>query len=118
LVLPDPPLGLPADAERGVKAALRRSGASCLVSALVRQRWEVAHGRRRDLVVGVTGPVEFRAHAWLEGDRVPRPGEADEIPASELDLVDGAPSANGLAPEGDDLGERRFHELLRRPAPR
>jgi hypothetical protein len=65
-----PPLpDLPASATRGVNGVLRRSGATCLVKASIRQRWHAAHGERRDLVIGVKPPAEgFKAHAWLEGD--------------------------------------------------
>ena len=54
-----------------VATVSRLMRASCLESALVRQRWLAAAGDRRDLVLGVTAPATgFRAHAWLEGDRV------------------------------------------------
>lgn len=78
---------------RGVRAALRRIGETCLVNSIVMQAWEAAHGRRRDLVIGTTGPEGFHAHAWLDGDPV--------IPASEPELE----------------AVRTFSELLRRPAP-
>jgi len=54
---------------RGVRLVLRARRASCLVDALVRQRWHAAHGSRLGLVIGVT-PLwaGFSAHAWLEGD--------------------------------------------------
>ena len=66
--LPPPPR-VAADAVRGVRAVLRRRSASCLVEALVLQRWYAAQGDRRDVIVGVTSPAEgFRAHAWIEGD--------------------------------------------------
>jgi hypothetical protein len=65
---PAPP-DLPPDAERGVRAALRRRGHTCLVDSIVLQAWLAAHGDRRDLIVGVRKPgEEFGAHAWLEGD--------------------------------------------------
>jgi hypothetical protein len=68
--VPAPP-SLPEHAGRGVAAVLRHSRTSCLVEATVRQRWEAARGRRRDLIIGVTAPSEdFRAHAWLEGDAI------------------------------------------------
>jgi hypothetical protein len=87
---PPPPPPLPPAAVRGVRAALRRIGETCLVNSIVLQAWEAAHGRRRDLVIGTTG---FHAHAWLDGDPV--------VPASEPDLE----------------VARTFSELLRRPAP-
>jgi hypothetical protein len=66
-LLSPPPL--PAVAERGVHALLRRRPASCLERALVIQRWHAARGEPREIVIGVKGPTdEFAAHAWLEGD--------------------------------------------------
>ena len=68
LALRAPPR-LPADAERGVQAALRRRGESCLVRSIVLQAWLDAHGEPHDLIVGVKSPGEaFGAHAWLEGE--------------------------------------------------
>ncbi|HWI08616.1 MAG TPA: lasso peptide biosynthesis protein [Solirubrobacteraceae bacterium] len=68
--LPPPPR-LPPDAGRGVGALLRRREHSCLEGALVQQRWLVACGDRRDVVIGVVAPGEaFGAHAWLDGDPV------------------------------------------------
>ncbi|MGF7238832.1 MAG: nucleotidyltransferase family protein [Frankia sp.] len=52
-----------------VGTGLRLSRASCLERSLVMQRWYAGREVRRELVVGVTAPVEgFRAHAWLAGD--------------------------------------------------
>lgn len=99
---PPPPPPLPPEAEIGVRGALRRWQETCLVDAIVRQAWEAAHGRRRDLVIGTTGPRDFSAHAWLQGDP-PRP-------AGER-VGDGAPPSAELA-------ATEFEELLRRPAPR
>jgi hypothetical protein len=63
------PPTLPAAAERGVHALLRRRPASCLERVLVLQRWHAARGEPREIVIGVRGPTdEFAAHAWLEGD--------------------------------------------------
>jgi hypothetical protein len=71
---------LPDSAERGVSAVLRRRGEACLVSSIVRQAWDVAHGRPRDLVIGVTPPsAGFHAHAWLEGDPPPRDFDFAEL---------------------------------------
>ena len=53
----------------GVAAVLRRRPSTCLEQATVLQAWHAAHGRARDLIIGVTAPKEgFRAHAWLDGD--------------------------------------------------
>jgi hypothetical protein len=64
------PPRLPAHARRGVDAVLRRAPTTCLERALVLQRWLAAHGTDKDVVVGVTGRQDFRAHAWLEGEAV------------------------------------------------
>lgn len=66
---PPPPPPLPAEAERGVQAALRRRGDTCLVKSIVLQTWYAAHGKRLDLIIGVKASgEEFGAHAWLEGE--------------------------------------------------
>lgn len=66
-----PPVG--GGAIRGVQAVLRRRSPTCLVRALVLQRWYAGQGERRDLIVGVTSPAAgFRAHAWVEGDEADR----------------------------------------------
>jgi hypothetical protein len=64
------PPKLPAYAGRGVHAILRRVPNTCLERALVLQRWHSDHGVAKDVVVGVTGWRDFRAHAWLDGDKV------------------------------------------------
>jgi hypothetical protein len=48
---------------------MTRLRATCLESALVRQRWLAAHGERRDIVIGIlaTGLRDQPAHAWLDG---------------------------------------------------
>ena len=69
--LPGPP-PLPDAAERGVIAVLGRREETCLVRSIVRQSWDVAHGRPREIIVGVTAPSGgFKAHAWLDGDSGP-----------------------------------------------
>jgi hypothetical protein len=70
VVLPSPQ-ALPPSAGRGVHAVLRRLEPSCLERSLVLQRWLAAQGDERDLVIGVTGADDFRAHAWLEGEQGP-----------------------------------------------
>ena len=68
LVVPPPP-PLPRGCRRWVAAVLRSRGDTCLVRSAVLQAWDAAHGRPRDLIIGVTAPGEgFKAHAWLEGD--------------------------------------------------
>jgi hypothetical protein len=74
------------------------------VNAIVLQAWEAAHGQRRDLVIGTTGPDGFHAHAWLDGDPV--------VPASEPGF-----DTSVLAESRVEGGVRSFSELLRRPAP-
>ncbi len=100
---PPPPPPLPPEAEVGVRGALRRWRESCLVDAIVLQAWESAHGRRRELVIGTTGPRDFSAHAWLQGDPLPAAGEG---------------GSNGAPPSADAADAGHFEELLRRPAPR
>jgi Transglutaminase-like superfamily len=105
-----------------MRGALWRMRESCLVNAIVVQAWDSAHGRTRDLVVGVTGPDGFRAHAWLEGDPEPAP-EDDGVDVSALNVSQGVGSGtasadtNGSGEAGGDSAEMPFNELLRRPAP-
>jgi Transglutaminase-like superfamily len=107
-----------------VRGALRRWHETCLVNAIVLQAWEAAHGRRRDLVVGVTGPDGFRAHAWLQGDTVPAADDAG-VDFSTLGVSHGKSSATAAEAsvtraEAGRNGSARpaaFTELLRRPAP-
>ena len=61
-----PPPRLPASAGAGVRAVVRRKPSTCLERALVLQRWEAAHGAAADVIIGVQGAHDFRAHAWLE----------------------------------------------------
>ena len=64
-----PPPSLPPAGIRGVTwgVALRR--ASCLERSLVLQRWHLAQGRERTVIIGVAveGGTTL-AHAWLEGE--------------------------------------------------
>jgi len=102
-----------------MRGALWRMRESCLVNAIVVQAWDSAHGRRRDLVVGVTGPDGFRAHAWLDGDPVPAPDD-DGVDVSVLNAGLGEASRAGSADtngSADNSAVMPFNELLRRPAP-
>ncbi len=72
--LSEPP-SLPPSSARGVRVVLRNRPNSCLERALVLQRWEAAQGYPRDVVIGVTAPDDFKAHAWLDGD----PSESGEF---------------------------------------
>jgi hypothetical protein len=64
-----PPPRLRARANHGVHAVLRRTGATCLVRAMVLQAWQASSGPAPDVVIGVTAPSRgFRAHAWLDGE--------------------------------------------------
>ena len=52
---------------------------TCLERALVLQRWYLAQGRRKAVLVGVTAPSSgFKAHAWLEGEQASA-GEFTEL---------------------------------------
>jgi hypothetical protein len=121
-IAPPPPPPLPAAAEEGVRGGLRRWRESCLVNAIVLQAWEAAHGRRLDLVIGITGPEGFRAHAWLEGD----PDVTVEGPGFDRSLLEASrdegrsrdpAQPNARAEAGGDDTSTSFNELLRRPAP-
>ena len=67
VVVPAVPASLAATGPRAVEAVLRCGRASCLERATVLQAWHLAHGRPRDVVLGVRGPAAFGAHAWLDG---------------------------------------------------
>ena len=76
----EPPIGLPASADYGIHAVLRRLPATCLERAVVLQRWRAAQGDPRELVIGVTRrDDEFRAHAWVEGEADPLAPAFDEL---------------------------------------
>jgi hypothetical protein len=67
VVVPAVPAALAGSGPRAVEAVLRWRRAPCLERATVLQAWHLAHGRPRDVVVGVRGSAEFGAHAWLDG---------------------------------------------------
>lgn len=61
----------PPHCERAARLILACCRATCLETALVRQARAAAVGAAADVVVGVTAPAHgFRAHAWVDGDRV------------------------------------------------
>lgn len=68
--VPAPP-ALPKSALLGVRLGLRTAHASCLERSLVLQRWHADHGNHVDVIIGVRGPTEFGAHAWLEYESPP-----------------------------------------------
>ena len=69
--LPAPP-PLPKSAIRGVEGLLRHRQPTCLERALVLQRWLLAQGEPRAIIIGVTAPSDgFTAHAWLLGREDP-----------------------------------------------
>ena len=48
---------------------LRRLPSTCLERAVVLQRWRIAQGDPREIVIGVLRDEdEFKAHAWVEGE--------------------------------------------------
>ena len=56
---------------RAARLTLACCRSTCLETALVRQAQAAGAGVAVDVVVGVTAPASgFRAHAWLDGDRV------------------------------------------------
>lgn len=78
-VLPRPP-ALSDGLRSRVVATLSRTGVTCLERAAVLQAWDAAHGRRRDVVVGVTKPSSgFRAHAWLDGEDTSHDSDFTEL---------------------------------------
>jgi hypothetical protein len=87
---PPPVPALPYEAGRTVRAVLTVRRDSCLVRSIVLQKWEAAWGRERDLVIGVTAPGDFRAHAWLDGDSAEGYAEMTRVPARGR-LADSAP---------------------------
>jgi hypothetical protein len=65
----EPPVGLPATADAGIHAVLRRLPSTCLERAVVLQRWRIAQGDPREIVIGVMREAdEFKAHAWVDGE--------------------------------------------------
>ena len=49
---------------------LRRQPSTCLERAVVLQRWLLAQGESRAIVIGVHRQEdEFRAHAWVDGEQ-------------------------------------------------
>jgi hypothetical protein len=64
-----PPRGLPPSADFGIHAVLRRLPSTCLERAVVLQRWRIAQGDPREIVIGVLrGEDDFQAHAWVDGE--------------------------------------------------
>jgi hypothetical protein len=66
-----PALAQPGYSARAARLVLACCRSTCLETALVRQALAAGSGVAIDVVVGVTSPASgFRAHAWLDGDRV------------------------------------------------
>jgi hypothetical protein len=64
-----PPYRLPPSADYGVHAVLRRLPSTCLERAVVLQRWRIAQGDPREIVIGVLRDNDdFKAHAWVDGE--------------------------------------------------
>jgi hypothetical protein len=72
LAVPPPP-ALPAHARtrRDRGPATSHLDPTCLERSLVLQRWMAGHGEPRAVIVGVAGPRNFKAHAWLGGGTPP-----------------------------------------------
>jgi Uncharacterised nucleotidyltransferase/Transglutaminase-like superfamily len=83
--------------ERAARLILTCCRATCLEIALVRQAR--AAGGAADVIVGVTAPARgFRAHAWLDGDRVdPAFAELWRFPAVAAESTSLAPPPAGQA---------------------
>jgi Transglutaminase-like superfamily len=73
-----PPL-LPPHAARAVHRVLGVRHATCLERALVLQAWFAMRGHPRAVVIGVSGPQDFAAHAWLDGEAQCHADEYHEI---------------------------------------
>ena len=73
---------------RAARLTLACCRSTCLETALVRQARAAGAGVAVDVVVGVTAPASgFRAHAWLDGDRVdPQFAELWRYPAGRTAL--------------------------------
>lgn len=103
LVVPSPP-PLPRGCRRWVVAVLRSRRDTCLVRSAVLQAWDAAHGRPRDLVIGVTAPGEgFKAHAWLDGEPAGASAGYTEVsrrPAAGTALAGGAGDGPRSAGDG------------------
>jgi hypothetical protein len=96
------------NAPRAALLVLRCSRATCLEAALVRQIRAAADGAAVDVIVGVTPPASgFRAHAWLDGDRVdpqftelwrcpPAAGPAGDVTAGHSVMKTACPAQPGL----------------------
>jgi hypothetical protein len=69
---------------RAARLVLACCRATCLEKALIRQARAAGAGIGIDVIVGVTAPASgFRAHAWLDGDRVePEFAELCRYPAA------------------------------------
>ena len=66
-----PPVSDPR-ATRWVRALVKRTPVTCLARSLVLQRWYLALGQPRNVIIAVTAPsLGFKAHAWLDGDPAP-----------------------------------------------
>lgn len=67
-VIAAPPSLVP-EAGAGVQVLLRMAKATCLESAIVRQRWLASYGNYHDIVIGIprSGFSRTPAHAWLDG---------------------------------------------------
>lgn len=85
--VPAPP-AVPAQAVRGVRWGLRIERATCLERSLVHQRWLLAHGQARAVLIGVAhgDRGEVLAHAWLEGEEAANDRHyevLDRVPAGD-----------------------------------
>ncbi len=111
LVVPPPP-PLPRGCRRWVVAVLRARSDTCLVRSLVLQGWDASHGRRRDLVIGVTAPGEgFQAHAWLDGEPASVSGGYTEVSRRPPPRTAATAASDSTGPSG--RGSR--HQALDEP---
>ena len=66
-------------AQRVLDAVLGFARATCLERSLIRQAWLRAQGRQVDVIIGVTAPNDFGAHAWVDGEEPASAVEFSEI---------------------------------------
>ena len=87
----------PPHSERAARLVLACCRSTCLETALVRQARAAAVGAAADVIVGVTAPARgFRAHAWVDGDRVdPAFTELCRYPAVAAESISIAPTSGG-----------------------
>ena len=94
-----------------VEAVLRRRGAACLATAIVRQAWLAAHGSPRDLVIGVT--ARHGVSRRTPGSRVRIPATARSTRSCSDGLPGNADRPTEGSPRPDAVSGRRSEPRCR-----